>query len=260
MNALLRKPIIAGNWKMNKSRKEALELLNDIASKVPDKKTEIITAVPFTSLDIASSVCAKSNLRLSAQNCHFKENGAYTGEISVPMLRELGCQFVIIGHSERRMYFAETDETVALKLRSAIDGGLMPILCVGESLEQREKGETRELIRSQLKEGLALLKNEDIKSLVIAYEPIWAIGTGKTATAEEAEEVCSFIREQIAKLFSMEEARHLRILYGGSMNPKNAKELLSKEDIDGGLIGGASLKAEDFVRIIDFAEEAFITD
>lgn len=260
MNVLLRQPVIAGNWKMNKDRKEARELISAIAEKVPDKKTKIITAVPFTDLETVGNITSKSNIFLSAQNCHFKEIGAYTGEISVPMLKEIGCQLCIIGHSERREYFAETNETVSLKLRALIDGGIDPILCVGESLEQRENGVTESHIKTQLVEGLNGINESDLPHLIIAYEPIWAIGTGKTATADEAEAVCGFIRKQIAEMYSEERASHIQILYGGSMNAKNAAELLSKEDIDGGLIGGASLKPLDFEAIINEAEKAFKVD
>ena len=260
MNVLLRQPIIAGNWKMNKDRKEALELISAIAERVPNKKTKIITAVPFTDLETVSKVTSKSNIFLSAQNCHFEEKGAYTGEISVPMLKEIGCKLSIVGHSERRQYFNETDKAISKKIRSLIDGGLDAIVCVGESLSQREKGETKAHIKSQLEGALEGISKDELKHVVVAYEPIWAIGTGKTATADEAEEVCSFIRNELAKLFSEEVASHVQILYGGSMNAKNAGELLSKEDIDGGLIGGASLKPDDFEKIIDEAEKAFVVD
>ncbi|MBQ6475523.1 MAG: triose-phosphate isomerase, partial [Clostridia bacterium] len=201
---------------------------------------------------VAKKALEGSNIGLGAQNLHFEDKGAFTGEISAPMLVEAGVQYVIIGHSERRQYFAETDETVNKKMHKAISAGLIPIVCVGETLEQREEGVTETFVRGQVKAAYAGIAAEDVEKTVIAYEPIWAIGTGKTATSEQANEVIAFIRDEIAKIYDAETAAKLRIQYGGSMNPKNASELMAMPEIDGGLIGGASLKAEDFSKVVHF--------
>lgn len=255
MNKSLRKAIIAGNWKMNKTRPEAKELLEAIKPLVANAegKVEVIACVPFTNLETAVNVTAGSNVKIGAENVHFEKSGAFTGEISADMLTELGVEYVVIGHSERRQYFGETDETVNKRLLAALQAGLKPILCVGETLDQREKGITEEVIAMQTKIALMGTCEKCIKNVVIAYEPVWAIGTGKTATAEQAQEVCAFIRKTVENLFNKEIADGMTIQYGGSMNAKNCAELLSKPDVDGGLIGGASLKADDFNTIVQSA-------
>lgn len=255
MNKSTRKAIIAGNWKMNKTRPEAKELLEAIKPLVANAegKVEVIACVPFTNLETAVNTTAGSNVKIGAENVHFEKNGAFTGEISADMLTELGVEYVVIGHSERRQYFGETDETVNKRVLAALKSGLKPILCVGETLDQREKGITEEIIAMQTKIALMGTCEKCIKDVVIAYEPVWAIGTGKTATPEQAEEVCAFIRKTIENLFNKEIADGMTIQYGGSMNAKNCAELLAKPDIDGGLIGGASLKADDFNTIVQAA-------
>ncbi len=255
MNKSLRKAIIAGNWKMNKTRPEAKELLEAIKPLVAnaENNVEVVACVPFTNLETAINTTAGSNVKIGAENVHFEKSGAFTGEISADMLTELGVEYVVIGHSERRQYFGETDETVNKRLLAALQAGLKPILCVGETLDQREKGITEEVISMQTKIALMGTCEKCIKNVVIAYEPVWAIGTGKTATAEQAEEVCAFIRKTIENLFNKEIADGMTIQYGGSMNAKNCAELLSKPNVDGGLIGGASLKAEDFNTIVQAA-------
>ena len=255
MNKSLRKAIIAGNWKMNKTRPEAKELLEAIKPLVANAegKVEVIACVPFTNLETAVNVTAGSNVKIGAENVHFEKSGAFTGEISADMLTELGVEYVVIGHSERRQYFGETDETVNKRLLAALQAGLKPILCVGETLDQREKGITEEIIAMQTKIALMGTCEKCIKNVVIAYEPVWAIGTGKTATADQAQEVCAFIRKTVENLFNKEIADGMTIQYGGSMNAKNCAELLSKPDVDGGLIGGASLKADDFNTIVQSA-------
>ena len=249
-----RKTVIAGNWKMNKTCKEAEALLKDILPKAEGAVCDVVVCTPYVDLPLACQLTQGSAVAVGAQNVHFKESGAYTGEVSTGMLLELGVQYVIIGHSERREYFAETDATVAEKTCVAVAAGLKPIVCVGESLEQREQNVTAEHIRTQIKIGLSKLTPETIGKVIVAYEPIWAIGTGKTATSEQAQEVCKLIRDTLGELFG-EAGKGVSILYGGSMNAKNAAELLSQPDIDGGLIGGASLKAEDFGKIIDAAKQ-----
>ena len=255
MNKSTRKAIIAGNWKMNKTRPEAKELLEAIKPLVANAEgnVEVIACVPFTNLETAINTTAGSNVKIGAENVHFEKSGAYTGEISADMLAELGVEYVVIGHSERRQYFGETDETVNKRLLAAIGGGLKAILCVGETLEQREQGITEEVIAMQTKIALQGTCEKCIKNVIIAYEPVWAIGTGKVATPEQAQEVCAFIRKTIAGLFNQEIADGITIQYGGSMNAKNCAELLAKPDIDGGLIGGASLKADDFNTIVQSA-------
>ena len=248
-----RKAIIAGNWKMNKTATEAAELIDALIPAVKDAGCEVVICVPFTDLVTAVAKTKGTNIHVGAENVHFEKSGAFTGEISADMLTDLGVEYVVVGHSERRQYFAETDETVNKRAKAALAGGLKPIICVGESLTQREQGVTEELIRMQVKIALNGVTVDELKNVVIAYEPIWAIGTGKTATADQAEEVCAFIRATLAKLYGADVAETITVQYGGSMNAKNAAELLSKTNVDGGLIGGASLKAADFTTIINAA-------
>ena len=257
MNKSLRKAIIAGNWKMNKTRPEAKALLEAIKPLVANAegKIEVIACVPFTNLETAINTTAGSNVKIGAENVHFEKSGAFTGEISADMLTELGVEYVVIGHSERRQYFGETDETVNKRTIAALEAGLKPIVCVGELKWERECNITEEVIARQIKLDLWSLTAEQVKNVVIAYEPVWAIGTGKTATADQAEEVCAFIRAQLAKLYNQDAADAVTIQYGGSMNDGNADELLSKTNVDGGLIGGASLVAEKFAAIVKAASK-----
>lgn len=255
MNKSLRKPVIAGNWKMNMTPSETTTFVEALAPKVAGKDAcDIVLCVPF--VDIANAVAAAkgTNIKIGAQNVHFKESGAYTGEISAKMLNECGAEYVVIGHSERRQYFGETDETVNLRVRAALVAGLKVILCVGELLNERELGITAEIVSMQTKIALNGVDEKQLENVIIAYEPVWAIGTGKTATAEQADEVCGIIRGVIASLYSKEVGDRTVIQYGGSMNAKNAAELLSKENVDGGLIGGASLKTDDFTVIVTAAQ------
>lgn len=245
----MRKTIIAGNWKMNKTPSEAAELAAEIA-KIEGAKCEVLICPPFVDLFFAKKAIEGSNVKLGAQNCHWKESGAFTGEISADMLIEMGCDYVIIGHSERRQYFGETDETVNLRTKAALAKGLKVIMCVGELKEERENGTTNAVIERQVTLGLKDVTKEEMANVVIAYEPVWAIGTGLTATKEQAEEVCAFIRSLIEKAYGKDVAEETTIQYGGSMNAKNAAELLSMPDIDGGLIGGAALKPADFAVIV----------
>ena len=253
MDKSKRKAIIAGNWKMNKTPAEAKVLLEEILPVAKDADCEVIACVPFVDLSVALDVTKGSNVKIGAENCHWEESGAYTGEISAKMLAEMGVPYVVLGHSERRQYFGETDETVNKRTKAALAAGLKPIVCVGELLWERECNITEEVIARQIKLDLFDVSAEDVLKTVIAYEPVWAIGTGKTATADQAEEVCAFIRATLAKLYGQEVADAVTIQYGGSMNDGNAAELLSKTNVDGGLIGGASLVAEKFGAIIDAA-------
>lgn len=253
MNQSTRKTVIAGNWKMNLNRLEAKALLTSLKPLVQKAHCEVVVCVPYTNLETVLQEAQGSSIKVGAQNCHFAVSGAYTGEISVDMLREMGVSYVIIGHSERRQYFAETDATVNLRTKAAIEGGLTAIVCVGETLEQRENGITAELVALQTKIALKGVTQEQLKHIVIAYEPVWAIGTGKTATADQANEVCLVIRNVIADLYGDIAAKAMTIQYGGSMNAGNACQLLDQPDVDGGLIGGASLKATDFAVITDAA-------
>lgn len=257
MNKSLRKAIIAGNWKMNKTRPEAKELLEAIKPLVANAegKVEVIACVPFTNLETAVNATAGSNVKIGAENVHFEKSGAFTGEISADMLTEVGVEYVVIGHSERRQYFGETDETVNKRTKAALTAGLKPIVCVGELKWERECNITEEVIARQIKLDLWDVTAEDVKKTVIAYEPVWAIGTGLTATPDQAEEVCAFIRATLAKLYDQATADAVTIQYGGSMNAANCAELLAKPNIDGGLIGGASLKAADFNTIVQAAVE-----
>ena len=248
------KYIIAGNWKMNKLPSETYDYIKEVIEATKNSTCEVVCCTPYVNLSEAIRAAKGSHVKIGAENLHFEDKGAYTGEISADMLKDLGVEYVIIGHSERREYFAETDETVNKKVKKALEKGLIPILCVGESLEQREAGITMDLIAIQIKKAFAGIEATDAKKVVIAYEPIWAIGTGKTATADQAEEVCGGIRKLIAELYCEKCAPEFTIQYGGSMNAKNAAELLAKENIDGGLIGGASLVAADFAVITDAAK------
>lgn len=248
----MRKPIIAGNWKMNKTPSEAVALVNELKPLVKDAACDVVVCPPFVCLDAVSKALQGSNICLGAQNIHFEESGAFTGEISAAMLKELGVTYVIIGHSERRQYFGETDETVNKRTKAALNAGLTPIVCVGESLYERESGITDEICCKQTKLALLGLAPEEVEKLVIAYEPVWAIGTGKTATAQDANTTIGAIRGAVRQVYGDQVADKVRIQYGGSMNPKNVKELMAMEEIDGGLIGGASLKAEDFSKVVNY--------
>ncbi len=253
MNRETRRTVIAGNWKMNKTPSETKDLIGRIAPLVKGKDLcDIVLCVPFVDIAAACEAAKGTNIHIGAQNAHFEASGAYTGEISVAMLKECGVEYVIVGHSERRQYFGETDATVNLRAKAVLAGGLKVIICVGEKELEREQGITDELVAMQTKIALLGIDAEALKNVIIAYEPVWAIGTGKTATAEQADEVCATIRKTVAKLYGDAAAQALTVQYGGSMNAKNAAELLAKENVDGGLIGGASLK-EDFATIVDAA-------
>ena len=254
MNRRYRKTIIAGNWKMNKTLTETKAFAEEIKTMLGKPKgCDVVLCVPYVNIQAAVRLFKDSRIAIGAENCHYESHGAYTGEVSAEMLKDLGVKYVIIGHSERRQYYNETDFTVNKKVHAALEAGLHPIVCVGESLEQRELGVTMELIAYQVKAALAGVPADKMRHVVIAYEPIWAIGTGKTATAEQAAEVCESIRVVIRKLYGARVARAVTIQYGGSMNAKNAAELLAQPDIDGGLIGGAALKPADFTSIINDA-------
>ena len=248
----MRTPVTAGNWKMNKGPKEAAELINELKPLVKEARATVVVCVPAVSFAAAKTALRGSKIKLGAQNVHFKESGAYTGELSVAMLKEAGVEYVIIGHSERRQYFGETDETVNLRVRAAVAGGLTPIICVGEKKEQREAGYTDALVTYQTMIALSGLSADQIKKVIIAYEPVWAIGTGLTATDEQANETIGVIREAIRQKYGKRVSDKVRIQYGGSMNPKNVKGLMAQSEIDGGLIGGASLKAADFAQVVNF--------
>jgi len=250
----MRKKIIAGNWKMNKTPSEAKALVAEMIGKVADAACDVVVCPTAICIPGVLDAVKGSNIKVGAQNVHFKESGAYTGELAGNMLKEIGVEYVIIGHSERRQYFGETDETVNLRTKAAIAAGVTPIVCVGESLLEREQGITAETVCRQTKVAFLEIAAEDAKDVVIAYEPVWAIGTGKTATADQADEVCGIIRDTIKELYGAAVADAIRIQYGGSMNAGNAEELLAKPNIDGGLIGGASLKAEDFSVIVAAAK------
>ncbi len=246
----MRKPIIAGNWKMNMTPSQGVKLVEELKPLVSGADCDVVVCVPATDIYAVGQAVKGSNIHLGAQNVHFAESGAYTGEISADMLKELGVEYVVIGHSERRQYFGETDETVNKRTLTAVAKGLIPIVCVGETLEQRESGETEKVLERQIKVGLKGI--DDLNKIVIAYEPVWAIGTGKTATSEQANETIGFIRKTLAENFCKKCASEVRIQYGGSMKPGNAKELMAMDEIDGGLIGGASLKAADFAAIVNY--------
>ncbi len=250
MNKLKRRTVIAGNWKMNNTPSQALKLIEELKPLVKDATCDVVVCVPYVDLLVVIAACKDSNIKVGAQNLHFEPKGAYTGEVSADMLKEIGAQYVVIGHSERREYFGETDETVNKKVHAALNAGITPILCCGESLSQREDGVTGEWVRSQIKIALKGITAAQVKDIIIAYEPIWAIGTGKTATSDQADEVCGIIRQVLAELYDADTAESVTIQYGGSMNAGNCAELLSKYHVDGGLIGGASLKAPDFSTIV----------
>lgn len=247
----MREPIIAGNWKMNNTIKEGIQLIEDIKKTDLNKDVEAVVCTPFTSLTDAKKALDGTSIKLGAQNMHWEKNGAYTGEISPEMLKEIGVDYCIIGHSERRQYFNETDETVNKKLKSALENGITPIICVGETLEERETGTAEKVVKDQIIKGFEGISSKAVKDIVIAYEPIWAIGTGKTASSDDADSMCGLIRETIGQLYG-EEKENIRIQYGGSVKPSNIKELMDKTNIDGALVGGASLKAEDFIQLINY--------
>ena len=247
----MRKPIIAGNWKMHKTIAEAVEFVNEIKGKLNDEAVDAVICAPFTLLKDLKEATAGTNVKIGAQNMHFEENGAFTGEISPLMLKELNIDYVVIGHSERREYFNETDETCNKKVLKALEVGIDPILCCGETLEERETDKTKDVVKEQIVAGLKDVKAEDLKKVVIAYEPIWAIGTGKTATAEQANDVIAYIREVIASIYG-ELANEVRIQYGGSVKPGNVVEIMGQSDIDGALVGGASLQPADYIALVNY--------
>lgn len=246
-----RKKVVAGNWKMNLNTKEAKDLCSKLLNDCNTNKVDVIFCVPFTNFNAVNSVINGTNIKLGAQNFYYEEKGAFTGEISADMLLDSDVKYVIIGHSERRQIFKEDNEMINKKIKSALSKGLIPIVCCGETLTQREQNETLDFIKSQIVTAFDGINSNDVTKIIIAYEPIWAIGTGKTATSDEAEEVCAYIRKVIKDLYNSDLSEQIRILYGGSVNAKNAKELFEKENIDGGLVGGASLK-EDFINIVNY--------
>ena len=246
----MRKPIIAGNWKMNKTPEEARELVAALVETVKDADCDVVVCVPATDYAAVKEAAAGSNIHLGAQNVHFAAAGAYTGELSADMLKACGVEYVVIGHSERRQYFGETDKTVNLRTRAAVAAGIVPIICVGELKDERESGYTDMIVEYQTLMALHGLTEEEIKNVVVAYEPVWAIGTGLTATDEQANETIGVIRKAVERKYGKDVADALRIQYGGSMNPKNVKGLMAQPEIDGGLIGGASLKAPDFTQVV----------
>lgn len=249
----MRKPIIAGNWKMNNTIAATKALISDLIPLVKDAACDVVICTPYTDLATAVEMCKGTNIKVGAENVHWAEKGAFTGEISADMLVELGVEYVIIGHSERRQYFGETDATVNARVKAALAKGLKPIICVGETLEEREEGKTAEVVIRQTEGAFKDIDKAELDNIVIAYEPVWAIGTGKTATADDANDTIKVIRDTMAKLYCPKCAEdRVRIQYGGSMNPKNVKELMAMPEIDGGLIGGASLKAEDFSKVVNY--------
>ena len=250
----MRRKVIAGNWKMNMLPNEAIDFIQELTPLVKDIKNEVILCVPYTDLFYALLHVQDTNIKIGAQNMHWEEKGAYTGEVSAPMLKSIGVEYVIIGHSERRQYFAETDETVNKKIKSALAHGLKPIVCVGETLEQREAGETEKVVTNQIAKAFEGINASDLEKIIVAYEPIWAIGTGKTATKEDANATKKQIRQKLAEMYGQNEADGVIIQEGGSVKSSNAKELFEMSDIDGGLVGGASLKAEEFSKIVKFDE------
>ena len=248
----MRRKVIAGNWKMNMLPNEAINFIEELTPLVSDTKNEVILCVPYTDLFYSLLNVQGTNIKIGAQNMHWEEKGAYTGEVSGQMLKSIGVEYVIIGHSERRAYFAETDETVNKKIKAAFANELKPIVCVGETLEQREAGETEKIITTQVELALDGLTNEQVKKTIIAYEPIWAIGTGKTATSEDANNSIKAIRNKIETIYGKEVSEEVIIQYGGSVKASNAKELFETSDIDGALVGGASLKVEEFEKIVNY--------
>ena len=255
MNKTLRKAVIAGNWKMNKTPAETAELITAMKPLVADADCGVVLCVPFVDIPAALEAAKGSNIKIGAENCHWEHAGAFTGEISADMLKAMGVEYVITGHSERRTYFGDTDVTVNKRTKAAVEAGLTAIVCVGEYLEQREQGVTNELVAMQVKIALGGISADQLANIIIAYEPVWAIGTGRTATADQAQEVCAVIRETLAGLYGKDNADKVTVQYGGSMNAKNADELVAKPDVDGGLIGGAYLKAEDFSVIVKAASK-----
>lgn len=248
----MRKKVIAGNWKMNMLPNETIKFIEDLAPLVKDTKNEVILCVPFTDLFYALLTAQGTNIKIGAQNMHFEEKGAYTGEVSAQMLKSINVEYVILGHSERRQYFNETDETVNKKIKVAFANGLKPIVCVGETLEQREKGITIDVITKQTELALEGLTQQQVEQIIIAYEPIWAIGTGKTATSQDANNAIMSIRDKISQMYGQNTADRVIIQYGGSVKSSNAKEIFEMSDIDGGLVGGASLKVEEFAKIVNY--------
>ena len=248
----MRKPIMAGNWKMNKTPDETKAMINELAPLASGAGCTVVICAPACCLPAALSAAQGTNIEIGAQNCHFENSGAFTGETSPQTLKAMGIKYVIVGHSERRQYFVETNETVNLRAKAALANGLIPIICVGESLEQREAGVTETLVKYQTQAALSGMSADEVAGLVIAYEPIWAIGTGKTATSKDANQVNGFIREQVEKTYGKSVADAICIQYGGSVKPGNVKELMAMENIDGGLVGGASLTAESFSQLVNF--------
>ena len=255
MNKAVRKAVIAGNWKMNKTPAEAKTLIEEMKPLVADASCDVVLCVPFIDIPAAVEAANGSNIKIGAENVHFKASGAYTGEVSADMLKEAGVEYVVIGHSERRTYFGETDQTVNLRSLAALNAGLKAIICVGETLEQRELGYTETLLKFQTKMALTNVTKEQLQNVIIAYEPVWAIGTGVTATAEQADEGNGYVRAAIAEAYGADVAETVTIQYGGSMNAGNADELVAKVNVDGGLIGGAALKPDQFVDIINAANQ-----
>ena len=255
MKKSVRKAVIAGNWKMNKTPAETTALINEMKPLVADADCDVVLCVPFVDIPAAVEAAKGSNIKIGAENVHFKDSGAYTGEVAADMLVELGVEYVVIGHSERRTYFGETDQTVNLRTLKALEKGLKPIVCVGETLEQRELGYTETLLKYQTKMALTNVSAEQLKNVIIAYEPVWAIGTGVTATDDQADEGNGFVRAAVAEAYGEDAAEGITIQYGGSMNAKNCDGLVAKVNVDGGLIGGASLKAPDFATIVKAASK-----
>lgn len=255
MKKSVRRAVIAGNWKMNNTPSQAKALIEEMKPLVADADCDVVLCVPFIDIPAAIEATKGSNIKIGAENIHFKASGAYTGEVSADMLKEAGVEYVVIGHSERRQYFGETDQTVNLRTIAAVNAGFKAIVCVGETLEQRELGYTETLLKYQTKMALTNIDEKDLDKIIIAYEPVWAIGTGVTATADQADEGNGFVRAAIAEKYGEEAAERVTVQYGGSMNPKNADELVSKINVDGGLIGGASLKANDFAAIVKAASK-----
>lgn len=248
----MRKPFIAGNWKMHKSIAEGQAFVEAIKNEVAGTEVEIALCVPFTMLSAMKAATQGTNIKIAAQNMHYEDQGAFTGEVSPQMLVELGVDHVVIGHSERREYFNETDETVNLKVKKALAVGIGPIMCFGESLDQRESGQAKDVVKAQVIKGLEGVSADELPKVVLAYEPIWAIGTGKTASDEDANDMIMFVRETLAGLYNDEVSELVRIQYGGSVKPANVEGIMGQSDIDGALVGGASLKPEDFVQLVNF--------
>ena len=248
----MRRKVKAGNWKMNMLPNEAINFIQELTPLVKDTKNDVVLCVPYIDLFYSLLHVQGTNIKIGAQNMHWEEKGAYTGEVSASMLKSIGVEYVIIGHSERRQYFAETDETVNKKIKSALSHGLKPIVCVGETLEQREAGETEKIVTNQIAKAFEGIASENLENIIVAYEPIWAIGTGKTATKEDANNTIMQIRKKLAEMYGQNEANGVIIQYGGSVKSANAKELFEMSDIDGGLVGGASLKADEFSKIVNY--------